>query len=607
MEACGSLPPGSLPERLVMRSLAERYVSSLLDKCIGAADEVLQEDDLCTGSRRWEDDSFVGEDLDEDGLSELLATVARSANAVPKAKRRPPPREAPMRPTLPLAGRLPAHFRRTPQPWSDSRDSESSRLQRLLAYSRNPASQPAPSCHHVGRGLRANRDPSQPCCKPIRPCSAPSRPSSRHAPSVATCIASQRHSATVVSNSSQGTQETGKGVSPLQRSPLQPRATADQPVPRRPKVPRSCWQVQRDRKKQPNESRSVQADGRRMLRRRDAVRWRNQDMMAKFRGPAAEQAHVSRAAAASLNSFGAVTKVNAGADADTDHSLEEAMREPPTITSAAQEGGDTLRQDPLLPLKQSFGTLFQQTRKSAEPEQIDREGTLAMYTLHQLATATNLSLDYVMAGRRAFQAQDVEKRGALDLSGFEKAVLNLQKEVHGTCTDDGAKVQHLCGATWEEGETGMDLLKFLTWFANYGFSDDMLLSKEAKGICRLSRQFQISRFEVEKIKRHFDTFEADEKGNIDMQEFTKLMKKLLKVPNDLELPPTRIRHYWSQIDTDNSGTVGFQDFLAWWINYFEKSISSGRAALAKPFDDFYKTIRTLKHPDPPAYRSAKKR
>ena len=127
-----------------------------------------------------------------------------------------------------------------------------------------------------------------------------------------------------------------------------------------------------------------------------------------------------------------------------------------------------------------------------------------MYTLHQLATATNLSLDDVMAGRRAFQAQDVEKRGALDLSSFVEADLNLQKEVHGTCTDR-AKVQHLCGATWEEGETGMDLLKFLTWFANYGFSDDMLLSGEAKWLCRLSRQFQISRLEVENIKRHFDT------------------------------------------------------------------------------------------------------
>lgn len=592
MESCGSLPPGSLPERLVMRSLAERYVSSLLDKCTGAADEVLQEDDLCTGSKRWEDDSFVGEDLDEDGFSELLATV----DVVPKARRRPPPREAPMRPTLPLAARLPAHFQRSPQPWSDSRDSESSRLQRLLAYSRNPASQPAPSCHHVGRGLRASRDPSQPCCKPIRPCSAPSRPSSRHASTVATCIASQRHSATVVSTSSQ---ETGKGVSPLQRRPLQPHATADRPVPRRPKVPRSCWDVQRDRKKHTNESRSVQAEGRRMLRRRDAVRWRNQDMTVKFRGSASEQAHVSRAIAASLNSFGAVTKVNASADADTDYSLQEAMCEPPTITSTAQEGGDTRWQD-------SFGALFQQTKKSAEPEQIDQEGTLAMYTLHQLATATNLSLDDVMAGRRAFQAQDVEKRGALDLSSFVEAVLNLQKEIHGTYTHR-AKVQHLCGATWEEGETGMDLLKFLTWFANYGFSDDMLLSGEAKWLCCLSRQFQISRLEVENIKRHFDTFDEDGNGNIDMQEFTKLMKKLLKVPNDLELPPMRIRHYWSQIDTDDSGIVGFHEFLEWWINYFGKSISSGRAALAKPFEDFYKMIRTLKHPDPPAYRSAKKR
>eukprot|EP00930_Biecheleria_cincta_P063966 TRINITY_DN4950_c0_g2_i2.p1 TRINITY_DN4950_c0_g2~~TRINITY_DN4950_c0_g2_i2.p1 ORF type:complete len:369 (+),score=62.17 TRINITY_DN4950_c0_g2_i2:95-1201(+) len=350
MESGGSVPPGRLPERLILRSLAERYVSSLLDRCIGAADEVLHAlvgqssgaddevseqkgGDPCRGSRHWEDDSFVPEDLDDDGLdddglSELLAAVTRSANIAPKARRRPPPREAPLPAswaTLSPTGRLPAHFGRAPQPWGDSRDSESSRLQRLLAYSRGPPSRPAPSCHHVASGLKASHDPSsmssRSCSAASRPCSAPSRPSSartgKHAPSVVTCIASQKHDATAVSTPQEPAKEvipakeSAKGISPPkcpQRTSSRPHAVAHRPVPRSSKVPRSCWQVQRDKKNQPNECRSPRAEGQRMLRRRDAVKWRNHNVMAKFRGPGAEHALVSRAAAASLDSFGAVTK-----------------------------------------------------------------------------------------------------------------------------------------------------------------------------------------------------------------------------------------------------------------------------------------------------------
>lgn len=320
-------------------------------------------------------------------------------------------------------------------------------------------------------------------------------------------------------------------------------------------------------------------------------------MQWSVRGPARDQAFVSRAANATLVSFGAIQKNNTCGDDFISPYLEEIMRPPPTATSA--EGGEHLRKE----LSQSFGTLFHESRKLEEEDQDERKDTIVMHSLYQLATATKLSLIDVLAGRKAFEAQDVENRGTLDFSGFVEAVLNLQKETHGTCAST-AEVEQLCALTWKEDESGMDLLQFLYWFSNNGFSD-VLLSEEDKWICRLSKQYQITRVEVENVKRHFDAYDEDKNGNIDMQEFTQIIKKSLQIPMELDVPEARIRHYWSQIDTDGSGIIEFQEFLPWWLNHFAKA--SAKKTLSKPFEDFYKMVRTLKRPDPPAYSSANMR
>ncbi|CAJ1439111.1 unnamed protein product [Effrenium voratum] len=118
---------------------------------------------------------------------------------------------------------------------------------------------------------------------------------------------------------------------------------------------------------------------------------------------------------------------------------------------------------------------------------------------------------------------------------------------------------------------------------------------------RLSRQYGIPWEEVDNVKRQFDAVDTDRSGYVDFEEFTEVLRKVLQVPAHLELPVNRARYFWKQLDIAGSGKADFAEFLPWWLKYFHHK--DGKKMLAKPFEDFYKSVRNLKNPDPPAQKS----
>merc|ERR1712048_739687 len=98
-------------------------------------------------------------------------------------------------------------------------------------------------------------------------------------------------------------------------------------------------------------------------------------------------------------------------------------------------------------------------------------------------------------------------------------------------------------------------------------------------------------------------YDVDHSGEVDIQEFQQVLYKALKVPPHVELPRSRVKYFWSEIDEDNSGKAIFEEFLGWWLKHFGETGNVG----ALPFEDFYKKIRPRTGcciPDPPAYSSA---
>merc|ERR1712050_300711 len=104
------------------------------------------------------------------------------------------------------------------------------------------------------------------------------------------------------------------------------------------------------------------------------------------------------------------------------------------------------------------------------------------------------------------------------------------------------------------------------------------------------------------IKQCFDLYDKDRSGIIELHEFKHILCTIMKLPEDVELPQTRIEYLWREIDRDQSGSARFEEFLPWWLNRRETLL---------PYEGFYKQIRCMTKGkvkyDPPAHAAPKEK
>jgi len=77
----------------------------------------------------------------------------------------------------------------------------------------------------------------------------------------------------------------------------------------------------------------------------------------------------------------------------------------------------------------------------------------------------------------------------------------------------------------------------------------------------------------------------DKSGEIEYDEFKKLLCSLLKVPVHLELPQSRVRQFWTETDLDGGGSIEFEEFLIFYTKFFDASQTGD------PLEDFYRGLR----------------
>jgi len=129
----------------------------------------------------------------------------------------------------------------------------------------------------------------------------------------------------------------------------------------------------------------------------------------------------------------------------------------------------------------------------------------------------------------------------------------------------------------------VDFKEFAFWFYSRGFSEDMVLSKEARETRHLARKLNIPILDAENYKRVFETFDDDNSGNIDYQEFVKVIHKLTRIPQGHSLPASRLQQLWRQADIDGSGTIDFEEFVTFYRKYFDHDSPD-------PIEDYYSKL-----------------
>merc|ERR1712029_782393 len=127
------------------------------------------------------------------------------------------------------------------------------------------------------------------------------------------------------------------------------------------------------------------------------------------------------------------------------------------------------------------------------------------------------------------------------------------------------------------------------------------MGENERWLRKIAKKHGVSPDFVEMIKRCFDSYDVDSSGEVDANEFKQVLHRALKVPSHLELPPSRVQYFWSEIDSDGSGKTSFEEFIQWWLKHFYNSDGQG---FQLPFEGFYKQVRRIgpQYLDPPVYQ-----
>ena len=95
------------------------------------------------------------------------------------------------------------------------------------------------------------------------------------------------------------------------------------------------------------------------------------------------------------------------------------------------------------------------------------------------------------------------------------------------------------------------------------------MPKEAE-LRSLSRRYGVTVAEVQEIFHVFTRTDTDGSGTVECEEFVAVLQDLLKVPRDQVIEEKKVRKFWGELDEKKTGSVGFEGFL----RYHHRATSS---------------------------------
>jgi len=178
--------------------------------------------------------------------------------------------------------------------------------------------------------------------------------------------------------------------------------------------------------------------------------------------------------------------------------------------------------------------------------------------------------------------EDVFRDGLVDEAAMMALVCTLCDIV--TIEDLPVTPQDIMGIVDKNSDGTVDFCEFSHWYHERAFLEYMNLTKTEIETRRAGCRLGISLADMDHYKGLFNKFDADSSGMICKKEFKDLMHVLMKVPKDLDIPETRITHFWQEADSDGSGLIDLEEFISFYIKHFNTGSDN-------PMEDYYKAFR----------------
>jgi len=197
---------------------------------------------------------------------------------------------------------------------------------------------------------------------------------------------------------------------------------------------------------------------------------------------------------------------------------------------------------------------------------------------------------------KLFYDADVNKSGGLDkaeLGGILHKLFELPASSpvpDKLLTDNWSKM-----SSGEGGEEEVSMDAFLEWYQANMFSMDVRELDRSTGETMaydLAKKLGVEVLTIDKIKKRFDSFDLDNSGTIDFDEYMQMLVYILKAGSKEDISETTVLRFWQEIDSDSSGEISFTEFAQWYVKYFNPDDEEMDMSLG-PVHTFYESFNPM--------------
>lgn len=226
------------------------------------------------------------------------------------------------------------------------------------------------------------------------------------------------------------------------------------------------------------------------------------------------------------------------------------------------------------------------------PQPAEEENRAKDFTEQSLSAKLRLPLEVIKQAADCFKHAECEPWDRADLwrlrrSDFEKVLCELCSvgRVGELPNHFVSQVFRLADMT-RSGDLNME--EFISWYATFSFSEELLLGKSTKSIRDVARRMGINLLDIEGYKKIFDSYDTNKSGVIEISEFHQMLRGVLKVPAGHHLPNSQVQSFWNMADRNGNGVIDFPEFCKFYLRHLRKN-----GGEVFQLSDMYRGIRNV--------------